>query len=109
MDACTTDSCDAFAWQATCPTLVKYMKSQLFFISNNTSVVKEPTPKNLTPEAVYMICVILCFVALAVVGSSLTALEYTVTNAKKNTYLRYILSMREATKLLDSFNDKGKN
>ncbi|CAL1278467.1 unnamed protein product [Larinioides sclopetarius] len=107
MDTCTADSCDDFHWQATCPTLVKYMKSKLFFISNNTSVLKEPTSKNLTPEALYMIFVILCFVALAVIGSSLTAFEYAAANAKKNTYLKYILNTREATKLLDSFNNKG--
>ncbi|KAF8794140.1 Nose resistant to fluoxetine protein 6 like protein [Argiope bruennichi] len=107
MDTCTADSCDSFAWQATCPTFVKYMRSQLLFISNNTSVVKEPAPKNLTVEALYMICVILCFVALSAMGSSLTALEYATANAKKDTYLKYFLSCKEITKFLDSFNNKG--
>ncbi|CAL1276486.1 unnamed protein product [Larinioides sclopetarius] len=84
MDTCLKDSCQESEWQATFPGILYNLKDKILSVSNTTTRTDQ-LPKTLTTEAVYMICVLVSFVTLSLVGSSITAFEYFYkANAKKN-------------------------
>ncbi|GBM68536.1 Nose resistant to fluoxetine protein 6 [Araneus ventricosus] len=69
-------SCNGVPWQATIPCLSLNFKDKLLAAIQAPEIIHERAPKKLTEEAVYVICVMLTFVGLAVLGSSVTAYEF---------------------------------
>ncbi|CAL1284185.1 unnamed protein product [Larinioides sclopetarius] len=75
MDDCPNYSCYNFAWQATLEGILSNLKGALQNVSNTNELGQEPAPKKLTTEAIFMLNVIFIFVILAVIGSSVSAIE----------------------------------
>ncbi|GBN00976.1 hypothetical protein AVEN_223698-1 [Araneus ventricosus] len=75
MDDCPRYSCYNFAWQATLEGILSNLKGALQNASNTNALGRQPEPKKLTTEAIFMLNVILIFVILTVVGSSVNTIE----------------------------------
>ncbi|GBN00979.1 Nose resistant to fluoxetine protein 6 [Araneus ventricosus] len=75
MDDCPRYSCYNFAWQATLEGILSNLKGALQNASNTNALGHQPTPKKITTEAIFMLNVILIFVILTVIGSSVNTIE----------------------------------
>ncbi|CAL1276482.1 unnamed protein product [Larinioides sclopetarius] len=105
MDICFKDSCRESEWQASIPGIFYNLKDKILSISNATTRTDQ-LPKPLTTEAVYMICVLVCFLTLSLVGSSITAFEYFYkANAKKNEacYVKHAMKATSSEKKTKEF------
>ncbi|XP_055945901.1 nose resistant to fluoxetine protein 6-like isoform X2 [Argiope bruennichi] len=74
---------DAIPWQATAPGIMLNIKDELLAAIQSPVINYQRSPKELTKEAACMICVIIFFVLLAVLGSSITVYECFCKNNKK--------------------------
>ncbi|GBN01010.1 hypothetical protein AVEN_260950-1 [Araneus ventricosus] len=76
MCACPSDSLSSSSWQASFPNAVRNLRGALQLVTNTSVVCHQQAPKKLTTEAVYMIFVLLAFVILTLIGSSIDIYEY---------------------------------
>ncbi|XP_055948020.1 nose resistant to fluoxetine protein 6-like [Argiope bruennichi] len=68
-------SCKATAWQATLPSFMHNLAGKWQEAANTSIIPCQQEPKKLTTEALGFLCVILVFVLLCLIGSSIRAYE----------------------------------
>ncbi|XP_055924571.1 nose resistant to fluoxetine protein 6-like [Argiope bruennichi] len=68
-------SCKATAWQANLPSLMNNLAEKWQEAANTSIIPCQQEPKKLTTEALCFLCVILVFVLLCLIGSSIRAYE----------------------------------
>ncbi|CAL1280529.1 unnamed protein product [Larinioides sclopetarius] len=83
MENSTHPDCYGFPWQTSRPCMFLGFRTKLLAAIQTPGIIPQRAPMKLTQEAVYMIYVILVFVGLAVIGSSITAYEFFFKNKEK--------------------------
>ncbi|KAF8794147.1 hypothetical protein HNY73_002157 [Argiope bruennichi] len=69
------DSCEEIPWQASFPILLHNLADKWTKSADTSFRSCQQAPKKLTTEAIFVICVILIFVILNIIGSSINAYE----------------------------------
>ncbi|KAF8778893.1 Nose resistant to fluoxetine protein 6 like protein [Argiope bruennichi] len=104
MDSSPRNVCNASEWQATVLGTLYHLQEAL----RNATTKKnwERVPKKFTPEALFMICVILIFLILSLIGSFISAWDaFYKTSPKKRFSLTGSKKKRNDTSKEDSFEE----
>ncbi|CAL1284196.1 unnamed protein product [Larinioides sclopetarius] len=76
MDACPQNSFVNYPWQATLMTILRELRDEFKNVNTTSALCHQPVRKKLTTEALFMIYLILLFVILTLIRSTLSVYEY---------------------------------
>ncbi|KAF8777146.1 nose resistant to fluoxetine protein 6-like [Argiope bruennichi] len=83
MDSCPSNSSENIPWQATLEGILSNLKGEFLSAIDTNALKHQPVSKKLTPEALFMLYIILIFVILTIIGSSISAIELFCKNFEK--------------------------
>ncbi|GFY63254.1 nose resistant to fluoxetine protein 6 [Trichonephila inaurata madagascariensis] len=76
MDYCSRFPCPDYPWQATVSKLSAELKYKVLALANSSWPLHPKDQREFTPEAIFMIFVVLLFLLFAAIGTAITIFEY---------------------------------
>ncbi|GFQ76392.1 nose resistant to fluoxetine protein 6 [Trichonephila clavata] len=85
MDYCSRFPCLDYPWQATAVKIAAELRYKVRSLANSSLALHPQDQRKFTPEAIFMIFVVLLFILLAAIGTAITIFEYFDKTRKRRT------------------------